>query len=345
MSKKNIVIVGGGAAGVGAAKALSKSLDSSKYQLILINPLPYRVWLVATLRLVVTKDEALKKDILLPYDKIFAKGKGKFVEGTVASIDATKDASSVTLESGEKIDYHALVLAQGAKWVGPPAFPGTTTGVDEHINTLNTQLTNAKNIVLVGGGAIGIELAGEIKDQWPNKKVTIVHGDKLLLNAAYPDKARKYAAENVRARGVELVLDDYVDFAETAVVEGVTTRSGKKLSADLVIQTRGPRANTDFVAASLGEDTLSKTGLIRVRPTLQLIGHDNIFAGGDVIDWNEQKQSAKAAVHGALVGANVQALLNNGTLKPYKGSFEAIIITNGKASGSLTDSICLLTST
>lgn len=108
MSKLNVVIVGGGAAGVNAAKVLSRTLDSSKYQLILINPLPYRIWLIATLRYVVTQDEALKKDIFLPYDKIFSNGKGKFVQGCVSSFEASTEGGSVVLESGEKIEYVAI---------------------------------------------------------------------------------------------------------------------------------------------------------------------------------------------------------------------------------------------
>ncbi|KAG5635072.1 hypothetical protein H0H81_012541 [Sphagnurus paluster] len=330
---KNIVIVGGGAAGVNAAKVLSKTLDTSKYQLILINPLPYRIWLIATLRWSVTNDETLKKDITLPYDKIFANGNGKFVEGTVKSFQASKEGGSVTLESGEVINYHVLLLSQGLSWNGPVAFPRNTTGVKEHIDTIHNQLSKAKHIVLVGGGAVGIELAGEIKDEWPEKKVTIVQGDKMLLNDAYPVKARKAMESSVRARGIELILDDYVDFAETETVNGISTRSGTKLStADLVVQTRGPSPNTAFVSEALGPSSLSSRGFINVRPTLQLTEYDNIFAAGDTIEWKEQKQSAKAAPHGALVGANILAFLNNVPLKPYKGAVEMIVVTNGKAS-------------
>jgi hypothetical protein len=69
-----------------------------------------------------------------------------------------------------------------------------------------------------------------------DKKVTIVHGDKHLLNPTYPDKARTAAESSVRARGIELVLNDYIDFAETQEVEGISTRSGKLLEgADLVV--------------------------------------------------------------------------------------------------------------
>ena len=105
MSKQNIVIVGGGSAGVNAARTLSRSLDKSRYNLILINPLPYRIWLVGTLRVCVAPNDELQKDVMLPYDKIFTNGNGKFVEGVVKSFEANKEGGgSVTLESGEKIE-------------------------------------------------------------------------------------------------------------------------------------------------------------------------------------------------------------------------------------------------
>jgi NADH dehydrogenase FAD-containing subunit len=113
MGKQNIVIVGGGSAGVGAARVLSRALDPSKYSLILINPLPYRVWLVATLRVVVSPNEQLEKDAMIPYDKIFANGNGKFVEGVVKSFKPDEEGpggGSVTLESGESIAYVVQVL-------------------------------------------------------------------------------------------------------------------------------------------------------------------------------------------------------------------------------------------
>jgi NADH dehydrogenase FAD-containing subunit len=104
MSKQNIVVVGGGSAGANACRTLSRSLDKSKYNLILINPLPYRVWLIGTLRVVVAPEESLQKDVMIPYDKLFVNGNGKFVEGVVKSFDANKEGGgTVTLESGEKI--------------------------------------------------------------------------------------------------------------------------------------------------------------------------------------------------------------------------------------------------
>ena len=70
-----------------------------------------------------------------------------------------------------------------------------------------------------------------------------------------------------------------------------------------------------------------------MNPTLEVQGHPGIFALGDVIDWNEQKQAAKGGAHGAVVAKNVLAVLEG---KPasalYKGSYEMIVVTYGRVS-------------
>jgi hypothetical protein len=96
------------------------------------------------------------------------------------------------------------------------------------------------------------ELAGEIKDIWPvrtdvlhvipakstpqEKEVTIVHGQRLLFNDAYPDRFRKSAAGHYTARGIKLLLDEIVeDVPAEAGPATVLTRDGHKLTADLVV--------------------------------------------------------------------------------------------------------------
>jgi hypothetical protein len=68
-----------------------------------------------------------------------------------------------------------------------------------------------------------------------DKKVTIVQGDRLLTNDAYPDKFRKALDVNLRSRGIDIIYDDFVDEYPEAGVVGVTTRNGRKIDADLVV--------------------------------------------------------------------------------------------------------------
>jgi len=113
---------------------------------------------------------------------------------------------------------------------------------------------------------------------------------------------------------------------------GVTTRNGRRLDADMVVSARGPRPNTGFIS-TLGPDALTKDGFVRVQPTLQLKGHPNIFAGGDAIDWQEQKQEGKAGKHAGVIAANVLAYVEGKPLQEYKGSIEMIAVTNGRNGG------------
>ncbi len=148
------------------------------------------------------------------------------------------------------------------------------------------------------------------------------------------------------SRGVEIVYNDYLDEIPTSGADSVTTRNGQTIKADLfvcvyfrrsnylshfVVQVPawGPKPSTGFIASSLSGVVTDK-GFVKVKPTLQLVSYPEIFALGDILDWKEQKQAAKANAHAALVSANVLNYLNSKPLKEYKGSYELILVTNGK---------------
>ncbi|KAJ7848570.1 FAD/NAD(P)-binding domain-containing protein [Mycena olivaceomarginata] len=305
--RKSVVVVGGGAAGVNIAP-LSFKLDATKYNLVLINPRPFRVLLPATLRMVVSDVDNLGTTALVPYDKIFHAENGTFLQDSVRSIQE----KSLTLGSGQEVPYDILILASGLSWTDPIAFP---------------DFAQAGSYLLAGGGAVGCELAGELKDIWPEKEVTIVHKQRLLFNDTYTDRYRRSAANHLTARGVTLHLN------ETAGPATVLTKGGLKLSADLVNH-RPPHPNTDFIP-SFDADALTPAGFVKVKPTLQLLNHPNIFAAGDIVEWNEQKQAIKAGAHAKLVVQNVLSYIsgNGSSLKTYKTGFEAILVTNGKRGG------------
>ena len=76
---------------------------------------------------------------------------------------------------------------------------------------------------------------------------------------------------------------------------------------------------------------LNPRGQIRIENTFQLKSHSNIYAIGDVIDWDEQKQAAKAPKHAQIAAANILSQIDGGApKKSYSGQPELIVITNGK---------------
>jgi len=195
------------------------------------------------------------------------------------------------------------------------------------------KFADAHDIVLVGGGAVALEFAGELRDMSPTKRITIVHCQDMLLHDAYPQYFRKDVYKDIRKRDVDVVLNDWVDNLEITEAGTIQTRNGRKLIADLVVPCRGPKPNTTFVTLSPG--TLSATNHIRVSATLQVMKYPRIFAGGDAIEWDEQKQVAKCHSHASVIASNVVTVLKKKQpMALYKGCYELISISNGKHGGS-----------
>ena len=153
--KQNVVVVGGGYANIHIINFLEKTLDRTKYNLVLVNPRPYYLHQVAALRMVVVDDPQLEKDSFIPYDKLPGVS---FVQGKAVSIEETAPGKGgvVVLESGDRIEYVALVLATGSIWSGTTDFADPDEAVKEHIRTWRERFAKADNIVIAGGGAVGI---------------------------------------------------------------------------------------------------------------------------------------------------------------------------------------------
>ncbi|KAJ6580717.1 FAD/NAD(P)-binding domain-containing protein [Mycena capillaripes] len=335
---KNIIIVGGSpSGGVAVLRGLLPKLPSA--QITLINPLPYALALPTLPRMTVSESNDLLSTVLILYDKLFTKATSNatFVEGIVVAIqpDEQGGLGVVLLADGTQLPYDVLVLAPGSVWEGPLDFPWKSEAVKAFVNSSRTGFKKAQKIVLAGGGAVGVEYAGEIKDIWPEKEVTIIHGGNSIMNATYPARFREGLERGLRARGVNIILEDYVDGIPPPGPVTIRTRKGQEIDADLVISTRGPRPRTEFIAQLLGPETLDERGQIKVRQTMQLLAHPNIFAVGDAINTVEQKQVNKAQAHAAIAAANVIAYLSpsGGKMKEYIGAPELIVITNGRNGG------------
>lgn len=154
-AKKNVVLVGGGYANVHVVHGLAKTLDRTRYNLILLNPRPYYVHIVAGLRMVVTDEGKLEDSALIPYDRLPGV---TFVQGKVASITETAPGKGgvLTLDNGDQLDYAVLVLGTGSIWSGPVGFGDSDEAVRAHIGEWRKKFTSAKNVVIAGGGAVGI---------------------------------------------------------------------------------------------------------------------------------------------------------------------------------------------
>lgn len=93
-------------------------------------------------------------------------------------------------------------------------------------------------------------------------------------------------------------------------------------SSSMEVATSGHKPNTEFLR-SFDPTILTPAGTIRVQPTLQVPlanGKTNVYAIGDIIDWEEEKQLAKIAQHAPVVAGNILATIQNKTTPPKKYS-------------------------
>src|SRR6266403_1167598 len=158
MSRKSVVVVGGGAAGATFARTLSSKLDPNTTTLTLVTARPFALHLPAAVRMTTTSEGKLEDTSLIPYESLLVKNNGTIKVGRVSAIEQGKEGrdGSVVLTTGERIHYDYLVLAPGAEWEGPLAFPDARAAVLDHIKSWRRRFENAKDgIVLAGGGAVG----------------------------------------------------------------------------------------------------------------------------------------------------------------------------------------------
>lgn len=251
-SKTEIIIIGGGVAGVVTAQTLDKKLDPQRHSVTLLTEFDYLRHHPAAIRAFVTAEGNLEKDICLPYDNVFGKDKkgssgrlAKIKIAKVTSVEETSDGGFVHLENNERLHWDYLVIATGSDWNGPLRWVSRREDVTEYLDAWREKFATAKSIVVVGAGAVGAELTGEIRDFVPSAELTVIQKDRLPLNATYPDAMRQRVASEIEARGTRVILNDTVELSQ-AVLDGtdpvtpgrkITTAKGVTVPADLIVRT------------------------------------------------------------------------------------------------------------
>ena len=190
----------------------------------------------------------------------------------------------ITLASGESFPYEKLVLAVGARNRTLPIKGGELDGVlylrslDEAL-AVKERLKNAKEIVVIGGGFIGLELAAVACSL--GKSVTVLEAlPRLMSRAVAPLISEFYSALHA-SKGVKVVCNASVSEIQgsSGNVRGVLLADGKKHPADLVFVGIGVVPNTELARDS----GLPIANGIAVNEHLQT-DDGNIFAIGDCVE-------------------------------------------------------------
>ncbi|GAB3893834.1 FAD-dependent oxidoreductase [Kibdelosporangium lantanae] len=271
MPNMNIVILGGGYAGVSAAINLAarvKRLDDVTITLVNASDR-----FTERLRLHQTLTGQQTAELELP--ALLAGTGVEFVQGWVTAIDTA--TQTVRVDDSRVLPYDTLVYALGAV-----ADSAEIPGVDDHAFTLNTRqdaellasrLPNLRTVVVAGSGLTGVECAAEIAEQHPHLEVVLLGRQEPA--AAMTPKARAHVRAVLDRLGVQVRGG-----AEIVKVlpDSVTLAGGETIAADAVLWTSGVRVSPLAAAAGLEVDG---HGRIVTDPTLRSVSQPNVYAIGD----------------------------------------------------------------
>jgi NADH dehydrogenase FAD-containing subunit len=325
--RRSVVVVGGGYAGINAAKALDDLADVT-----LVDPTEAFVHNIAAWRALV--EPAWLERIFLPYDHLLANG--RFLRDRAVAIDGRR----VTLASGDVLEPDYLVLATGSAYPFPAKTeePDIASARARH-RAAHEALLAADRALIVGAGPSGLELAGEIKAFFPDKHVTIADMSDDILIGPYDQALRDELRRQLDELGVELRLGTPITELPsvppaTLAPISIATADGGELVADIWFRAFGVRAHSEYLDGGPLADRRDERGYVRVDEHLRVLGETHTFALGDVSD-ADRDAAGIANAQAGVVAANVRALITGtGKLTSYETFPPMIAIPLGPEGGA-----------
>ncbi|MGW7349022.1 NAD(P)/FAD-dependent oxidoreductase [Streptomyces sp. NPDC054854] len=264
-----VVVIGGGYAGVMAANRLTRREDVT---VTLINPRADFVHRIRLHQLV-----AGTGDAVVPYREVLAEGV-RLVVDSVTRIDA--DGRGVALAGGGTVGYDYLVYAVGSGSADPTvpgaaefAHPIATLEDAQRLRPLLDAASAEAVVTVVGAGPTGIETAAELAEA--GRSVTLVCGG--VLGPYLHARGRRSVAKRLAGLGVSVL--EGPDTVVTAVTAGaVRLRDGREVPSAVTIWTAGFGVPELAARSGLGTDAL---GRLLTDETLTSLDDDRIVAAGD----------------------------------------------------------------
>lgn len=324
-----VVVIGGGYAGLSVAEALQ-----ARTRVTLIDPKPHFHHLLGATRALAAP--GFEHAIHIPRDRLL-RGCTLLV-GAVTRVDYGGRAVHLLDAAGAaaSVPFDFVVVATGLAYASPGFAPldGTAASLRAYA-AVRAALAAARHVVVVGGGSVGAEVAGEAAAAHPGVRFTLLHsGDRLIsskgANGAAADEPAISDAALARLKrlGVAVHLNTRVARPSGAAAAALAPVAPHVLAGDCVLATAAPggatfacdlqiwtagaaRANTGFLEASdggLAGALEPRTGELRVDAQLRAPGFPRLFGAGDVAASGHPKMALVVErCTAAVVAGNVLA--------------------------------------
>jgi len=339
-SKKRVVVIGGGFAGL----SFIRTINDRYFQTVLIDQNNYHQFQPLIYQVASSGLEAAS--ICFQLRRLFNNKKDFYFRLAKAlSVDSTNKILSTTMGD---IRYDYLVICAGATTnfisndnINSVALPMKNVEeamylrnkvieyFEDSLNLPEDKRKEYSNIVIVGGGSTGVEIAGVLSEVikysfHKNYKENISYKPKIHLVSStvlssMSSKASNYAIKTLKKMGVNLVLGKHVvDYSDDSVI----LDDGSSIKSKLLIWVSGIKAVS---LEGISHDSISKGGRIMCNEYMEVKNMPYVFSAGDMAVTSEPKypnghpQLAQVAIQQArLIATNLNGSAKGKSPKPFR---------------------------
>lgn len=294
----NIVFIGASFGALPAAHALLRDVipklpadGKTTFKVTIVSSSTHFYWKVGSPRTIVNPSALPVEKALLPIEpefKKYPKGQFEFIHAFATDIDASQRV--VSLSNSSSVHYDSLVIASGTSFISPIwAVTEGSEATAAALKDIHARLPPAKSVLVAGGGAAGVETAGELGSLYgKSKEVTILSGGTQLLHRLQNPKIGQNAAKKLEGMGVKVVNKGLkVKSSKRENGKDVLEMSdGTTMVVDVYIEATGDRPNSKFVPkAWLNEKNFVKTDGKTLK--LDVPGVEGVYCIGSVGSYSD----------------------------------------------------------
>ncbi|EXJ79818.1 hypothetical protein A1O3_08103 [Capronia epimyces CBS 606.96] len=296
MSDHQIVIIGASFGGLGVAQGLLKQVlpslgDKKAYKITQIAPNDEFFWKIGAPRVIVNPTSlSLEKTLIpiAPYFKNYKPEQYEFIKAYVTSIDPS--SKTVHTSTSAAVHYDSLVIASGTNF--STALWSVSDGSEPlkaALEDIHARLPKAQSVLVAGGGAAGVETAGELGEVYGKKKeITLLSGAPSLLPRLQNKKLGQDAQARLEKMGVKVINDGIrvVEHTQQDGKEVLKLSNGETKTVDVYIEATGDRPNTKFVP----QDWLDDKQRVKTDPAtlrLDVPGVTGVYSIGSVASYSD----------------------------------------------------------
>ncbi|MCB0106626.1 MAG: FAD-dependent oxidoreductase [Caldilineaceae bacterium] len=313
-NQTKVIVLGGGYAGTLAALRLAGKTDQQSVEVILVNGHDHFVERIRHHQL--AAGQPTKQ---LPFDRLLAGSKVRFVQGWCTQIDTTAQQIVLqTMDGATALPYDYLIYA-----LGSTTDQSRIPGIKEHAHSLTDEaavhrlqeqaksLSNHQGrLLIIGGGLTGIEAATELAERYPSLQVTLA--TKGQLGATLSPAGAAHVRHVFARLGITVEEETSI---ERVTANAAYCPDGRVLPFDACLWVGAFAVPKLATASGLPVDS---SGRVLVDEALRVINQPAIYAAGDVAATGLRMACATAMPMGAYVADHLAAQLQG---KPAPAPF------------------------